>query len=246
MCGNTVAATKCVCNADGSDTCVNARSCVAYCDSPDAKRQLDQANALVLSCDPFLPNTCPGNLVCFSSNQCLQLTCDNSLGLVTRTCPGLCMPVDRKLTGAQLADSGDAITVALNAPAAALGVSCSSLFDADTAGRLGAGAWCVAKERSLEVTLGTGATVLPSQQLSLLDSQKLLVDKLQPDAAFSGSATLATCMDCQAPTAAISGPKVGAALTAPASILPQDSAAQDSVSASTHAVACCHVESGSV
>jgi hypothetical protein len=60
----------------------------------------------------------------------------------------------------------------------------------------------------LTVQLDGSSTILPGDTLNLLATQSLLVDKLQSDVPFTGSASVATCLECAAPIAKITGPQV--------------------------------------
>ncbi|KAF8072463.1 olpB [Scenedesmus sp. PABB004] len=209
VCSTATPVQSCACAAaDGTDQCQQLGRCVDICSTPAAAEQLEAAARQVLSCDPFLPNTCAGGLVCQSSAQCLTLTCVPGVGVTTARCSGLCLPAVRLLAGARFSDASDAVLVDLNAPARAARFPCASAFDA--AGPLGGGAWCEVSDAVLTVRLGPGASLLPGNTLSLKTSQRLLSDKLLDGAFFTGNATVAPCRACLPPLATVAGPKARA------------------------------------
>ena len=127
VCSTTNASQQCTC-VGGVDSCRLLGSCIDYCSSPDAQTYLEKVNAALVTCDPFLPNQCSGNLVCQSSTQCKTLTCEPGTGIVSKPCSGLCMPADRMPLSARLSDDGKKVVVMLNAPARSGGFPCASLL----------------------------------------------------------------------------------------------------------------------
>lgn len=126
---------RCTCSA-GEDTCVQTGVCVDFCYTRRAAIEL--TNALVLDCDPTnAARQCPTGLECKATTACKKLVCYPT-GVHARQCHGLCMPAERNMVAAQLANDGRSITVALNAPAAATSFACLSAFDAT---KMGLDAW---------------------------------------------------------------------------------------------------------
>jgi hypothetical protein len=184
---------------------------VSFCASAHAIRKLAAANAAVAACDPFLPNACSSGLVCEPSAAGVRLTCVDGAdgGLVTEAVGGVCVPARRELVSARFSDSGREVVLSLNAAARGGLLPCGSVFSQDTAAALGRRASCTAQDRTLTVGLGSGATLLPGDVLELRPGQAVLLDKLQSSVAFNGSAVVASCSDCAAPTAVLTGPQVG-------------------------------------
>jgi hypothetical protein len=58
------------------------------------------------------------------------------------------------------------------------------------------------------IELGQKPSLKPGDNLGLKPNQMQLVDKLQKDAAFTGTVIVATCLNCIKPVASIVGPKV--------------------------------------
>lgn len=160
-------------------------------------------------CDPFLPNTCSGGLVCQPSSAGVQLVCKEGEGIIPVEVGGVCVPAKREPISARFSADGKVVTVTLNAAARDVKLGCSSLFNSTA---LGARAWCIAADRVLTVQLDGSATLLPGDKLDLLDDQTLLVDKLQKDVLFKGSVTVESCTECAAPTARVTGPQVRAVM----------------------------------
>lgn len=138
----------------------------------------------------------------------MQLVCKDDTGIVPVEVGGVCVPADRKVLSARFSADGKQITVALNAAARTSAGSCSSLFTAASSTALGARAWCSAADRVLTVQLDSSATLLPGDTLTLHVNQSVLVDKLQSDATFKGAVAVATCSECAAPIATVTGPQV--------------------------------------
>jgi hypothetical protein len=180
-------------------------ACIPFCSSAQALRKLEAANSQVVACDPFLPNTCSGGLVCEASSAGIQLMCKEGVGIVPVEVGGVCVPADRKILTGRFSADGKLLSITLNAAARTAAFGCSSLFNSST---LGARAWCSAADRTLNVQLDGTATFLPGQQLALRSPQSVLVDKLQSDVAFQGSVTVEACTDCAKPTAIVTGPQV--------------------------------------
>lgn len=172
--------------------------------------QLAKANSLVTVCDPFLPNSCPGSLVCEASNSGVQLTCVSSR-ITSVLVGGVCSPAVRQVVSARFGSSGSTVAVTLNAAAKDAAISCSSVFDAASSALLGAQAWCTVSDRTVTIKLDTSSTMVPGQNLAILANQTVLVDKLQSSVAFSGTVTVDTCLECAPPKAVITGPQVSRA-----------------------------------
>jgi hypothetical protein len=204
VCDQSSTQSACSCSA-GVDTCKQLGSCVAFCSSPQAQRKLTAANSEVVVCDPFLPNTCSGGLLCQASSAGVQLVCKDDVGITSVVVGGVCVPADRKVLSARFSADGAQIAVTLNAAARSVSCSCSSLFNST---QLGARAWCTAAERTLTAQLDRSATLMPGDTLSLQPAQSVLVDKLQSDVAFKGSVVVSSCTECAAPVATITGPQV--------------------------------------
>ncbi|KAF5825320.1 hypothetical protein DUNSADRAFT_11706, partial [Dunaliella salina] len=125
-------------------------------------------------------------------------------------CQGQCYPVVRNLTSAAFANSGRAILVGLSAQANDLERPCSDVFDSQTMARL-ASSGCSVRENSrstLHIELSADATIMPGNTLSLKENNGLrafLVANEGVNATFdaSGSVEVASCNDCQKPTARI-------------------------------------------
>lgn len=150
MCSTDSLKQSCTCTpADGQDKCEVLGTCVEYCQTKAVQNQLAAANSQLVVCDPFLPNTCTGDLVCQSSSSCLQLTCTAGEGIKTARCTGLCLPAVRLLIAARFSDAGDAVVVNLNAPAKAGSFPCSSAFE--TTGGLGGGASCDVVDQTVSI-----------------------------------------------------------------------------------------------
>jgi hypothetical protein len=162
----------------------------------------------VVVCDPFLPNTCSGGLVCQASSAGVQLVCKDDAGIVPVEVGGVCVPAKRELVSARFSADGKQITISLNAAARTAAFSCSSLFDSSSGTALGPRAWCSAADRSLTVQLDGSATLLPGQTLTLHTDQSALVEKLQSGVFFKGQVEVATCTECTPPVATITGPQV--------------------------------------
>jgi hypothetical protein len=190
------------------DTCKQLGSCIEFCDSAQATTKLQTANSQVVVCDPFLPNTCTGGLLCQASSAGVRLVCNDDDGIVPVEVGGVCVPAERKVMSARFSSDGKQITITLNAAARTAVFSCSSIFPAATSTVLGARAWCSVSDRVLSVQLDGSSTVLPGDTLSLRVNQLVLVDKLQSDVPFTSSATVATCSECAAPVATVTGPQV--------------------------------------
>lgn len=194
----------CTCSA-GADTCKQLGACIPFCSSAQAQRKLAAANSQVVACDPFLPNTCSGGLVCEASSAGVQLVCKDGVGIIPVEVGGVCVPANRKVLSARFSSDGTQVAVSLNAAARTAAFSCSSLFNISA---LGARAWCSAADRTLTVQLDRSATLLPGQALELRSPQAVLVDKLQGDVAFKGSVTVGSCTDCTRLKATVAGPQV--------------------------------------
>jgi hypothetical protein len=162
----------------------------------------------VVICDPFLPNTCSGGLVCQASSAGVQLVCKDDAGIVPVEVGGVCVPAERGLVSARFSADGKQITISLNAAARTAAFSCSSLFDGTNGTALGPRAWCSATDRSLTVQLDGSATLQPGQTLAVRTGQSSLVDKLQSGVFFKGHVEVATCTECTPPVATITGPQV--------------------------------------
>jgi hypothetical protein len=173
-----------------------------------AKNKLQTANSQVVVCDPFLPNTCSGGLVCQASSAGVRLVCNDDSGIVPVTVGGVCVPAERKVLAARFSPDGKQITITLNAAARTAAFSCSSIFTLANSTALGARAWCSAGDRVLTVQLDGSSSIMTGDTLNIIASQSVLVDKLQSDVPFTGSAAVATCSECAAPTAKITGPQV--------------------------------------
>lgn len=200
--------TWCSCSiTDGQDKCELLGQCVDYCSTPSVINELADANKQVVDCDPFLPNTCGGDLVCQSSSQCWKLACDSAYAkLTTVQCAGLCLPAVRLMVGARFSDAGDAVVVDLNAPAKSGQFPCSAVFDSSSS--LGGGAWCDMSDQVLTIKLGQATKLRPGDLLALRQGQKQLMDKLLDGAYFGGNTSVSTCRSCVAPSVSIAGPKV--------------------------------------
>lgn len=207
ICHQTTTTSVCTCS-DGADSCVQLGTCIKFCDSAQAQRKLALANNQVVVCDPFLPNTCSGGLVCQTSSAGVQLVCSDEAGIVPVEVGGVCVPAKRELLSARFSADGRQISIALNAATRTAAFSCSSLFTAANSTALGARAWCSAADRVVTVQFGGPATILPGATLSLAADQTVLVDKLQSDVAFKGSVVVATCSECSPPIATVTGPQV--------------------------------------
>jgi hypothetical protein len=208
-CGDAAATVlNCTCSAeDGSDLCERLGTCQDFCSLPSVVAQLAATNAQVLECDPFLPNTCTGTLVCQPSSQCVRLACTPGSGaLSTVRCAGVCLPVVREPLGARFSDAGDAVLLALNAPALGGRFRCAAAFGAAAA--LLEAAWCEVADQELVMKLPPGHMLRPGDVLSLSPGQRALVDKLQDTAAFVGNVTIARCRSCVPPTTAVVAPSV--------------------------------------
>lgn len=207
VCDRQQVQTSCTCSA-GVDSCRQLGTCatpVPFCSTDKAKQQLAAANAQVVACDPFLPNSCSGGLECQPSSAGVQLVCKDDVGIITVDIGGVCVPADRKPLSARFSADGKQIVVSLNAAARSAAIGCSSLFDSTA---LGSRAWCVAADRALTVQLGSSATLQPGDELQLHVNQSALVDKLQSEAAFKGKVVVDACTECSPPTATITGPQV--------------------------------------
>lgn len=207
ICDQASTTSACTCRG-GVDTCKQIGTCIRFCDSAQAKRKLATANSQVVVCDPFLPNTCSGGLVCQASSAGVQLVCKDDTGIVAVEVGGVCVPADRKVLPARFSPDGKQITIALNAAARSAAFSCSSLFTAAGSTALGPRAWCSAADRLLAVQLDGSATLMPGATLTLHANQSVLLDKLQSDVGFKGSVDVATCSECAAPIAKVTGPQV--------------------------------------
>jgi hypothetical protein len=119
----------------------------------------------VVVCDPFLPNTCSGGVVCQPSSAGVQLVCRDDAGIVPVEIGGVCLPAKRELLSARFSPDGKQISIALNAATRTAAFSCSSLFAAADSTALGARAWCSASDRVLSVQLDGSATLLPGATL---------------------------------------------------------------------------------
>jgi hypothetical protein len=115
-CDQSSTQTACTCK-DGLDSCKQLGSCIPFCKSAQAKKQLETANAQVVVCDPFLPNTCSGGLVCQTSSAGVQLVCRDGEGFVPVEVGGVCVPAQRELLSARFSADGKQVTVSLNAAA---------------------------------------------------------------------------------------------------------------------------------
>lgn len=204
VCDQSSTQAACTCMG-GVDSCKQLGTCIRFCDSTQAKKKLAAANAQVVACDPFLPNTCSGGLVCQASAAGVQLVCQDGVGIVPVEVGGVCVPADRKVLAAQFSADGKQLAVSLNAAARSAAFACSNLFKSSS---LGARAWCTAADRTLTVRLDSSATLQPDDVLELLPAQSVLVDKLQSDVPFSGSVAVQACMECSPPTATVTGPQV--------------------------------------
>jgi hypothetical protein len=162
----------------------------------------------VVVCDPFLPNTCSGGLICQASSAGVQLVCKDDAGIVPVEVGGVCVPAKRELVSARFSADGKQITISLNAAARTAAFSCSSLFDGTNGTALGPRAWCSTTDRSLTIQLDRSATLQPGQSLAVRTDQLALVDKLQSGVFFKGQVEVATCTECTPPVATITGPQV--------------------------------------
>lgn len=206
ICDLSTTTSLCTCNdTTGADTCKQMGACIPFCKSAQAMQKLEAANSQVVVCDPFLPNTCSGGLVCEASSAGVQLMCKEGVGIVPVEVGGVCVPADRKVLTGRFSADGKQVLITLNAAARTASFSCSSLFSSSA---LGTRAWCSAADRMLSVQLDGSATLLPGQQLALRSPQSVLVDKLQSDVVFQGSVTVEACTDCSKPTAIVTGPQV--------------------------------------
>lgn len=171
---------------------------------------MDKANAQVVACDPSMPNTCSGGLVCQASSAGVQLVCREGEGIVPVFVGGVCVPAKRELLSARFSPDGKQVSVTLNAAAKDAAFGCSLIFDST---KLRAGAWCIAADRVLTVQLNSSATLLPGERLDVLAAQTSLVDKLQSDVRFQGGVKVESCTECAAPIARVTGPQVRALLS---------------------------------
>jgi hypothetical protein len=145
---------SCSCSpTDGQDKCELLGTCVEYCQTKAVIQQLADANQQLVICDPFLPNSCSGGLVCQPSSACLELKCEPGVGIKPVQCRGLCLPAVRLLTSARFCDAGNAVFVSLNAPAKSGSFPCSSAFEVLT---MGGGATCEVSEQTVSGRLDIG------------------------------------------------------------------------------------------
>lgn len=223
ICEQASTTTTCTCSA-GADACKQLGTCIGFCDSTQAKRKLATANSQVVACDPFLPNTCSGGLVCQPSSAGVQLVCRDEAGIVPVEIGGVCAPADRRLLSARFSPDGKHVAIALNAAARTAAFSCSGLFTPVSSAALGTRAWCSVADRVLTVQLdGGSATLMPDEALNVQANQSVLVDKLQSDVPFTGSTVVTGCSECAPPIAALTGPQVS--IGAGTGCLPQSSGA---------------------
>jgi hypothetical protein len=199
---------RCTC-LGGTDRCSSIGKCVSFCSTRQA--ELDATHAKIVSCDPTsAAQQCGAGMECKVSSSCKTLKCSDSRGIYTDSCFGLCTPSVRTLVGARMNDDARSLTVGLNAAAATASFACVSVFDAATMAKLGADAACEVRGRELRVQLGASATIMPDSNdtLSILATQTVLFDVLDPAAKFAGSSRVAMCSSCQGPTATLIGPQV--------------------------------------
>jgi hypothetical protein len=208
VCDQSSTQTACTCQF-GFDSCKQLGICIPFCSSAKAKKKLETANAQVVVCDPFLPNTCSGGLVCQASSAGVQLVCKDGEGFIPVEVGGVCVPAKRELLSARFSSDGKQLTLTLNAAARSAEFGCSSLFNSTV---LGDRPWCAAADRVLTVDLDSSAKLMPGDRLDLLADQSLLVDKLQSDVAFKGGAVVESCTECSAPMAKVKGPQVRAVM----------------------------------
>lgn len=181
--------------------------------------QLQKANEIVTTCDPFLSPRCPGSLSCQNSPAGVKLTC--VAGMIQSTfVGGVCAPAIRQLQSSVFGTTGGTIVVTLNAAAKDTSVPCSTIFDTASVALLGASSWCTVGDRQVTIKMDPAATIIPGQNLTARSDQNVLVDRLQPTVAFSGLVTVQSCLDCMPPNAAIVGPQVVVAACDPTTAAP--------------------------
>lgn len=161
-------------------------------------------------CDPAdsADTTCSalGDFACTATDTCKQYACNSANGQLTTTaCKGICTPTKRVMSSAELDASKASISIALSAPAKAGIYSCSSVFAAATATKLGSSSVCSAGDTSLTITLGADAQVMPVDVLTL-SAATALVGSDDAPTKFTGTVNLTKCAACALPSVRIIGP----------------------------------------
>ncbi|GMH46096.1 hypothetical protein BSKO_14060 [Bryopsis sp. KO-2023] len=199
-CSFTSPIDTCSCNkSNGRDKCISKGTCKDFCDQ--FTEQIAAANNRYTNC---VDNSgCPEGFACDTSSaksKCRVVSCSNA-ELEKTDCDGICVPGVREITSAKFSDQGNKIIAALNFPARKSRFLCSKAFNKAAVALLGEGAQCFTSERELTIRLRRGATIAPSDSITLEESQKVLKDTL--GGSFSGTVVVTSCGTCEAPEVSV-------------------------------------------
>lgn len=107
------------------------------------------------------------------------------------------MPSGREISSAKFSDGGHRIQATLNFPARRAIFPCAKFFDDATVALIGPTAHCLAAKTSLVVILRKGASIEPTNSLTIRTGQTVLKDVL--GGPYTGSVVVDTCDACTAP-----------------------------------------------
>lgn len=107
------------------------------------------------------------------------------------------MPAGREMVSAKFKNNGVVIVAILNFPSIRRIMPCRAIFDQNTIAKLGTASLCSSSGLLLEIFLNKGASVAPSDTLTIDATQTAFDDVM--GGYFSGSVVVDTCDACLPP-----------------------------------------------